>query len=47
MKENLNPCENSELSGMCPMNAGNLVINSNLDIPPSVMSSIPGMFYAL
>jgi hypothetical protein len=42
MKVNLNPCDNKELEGMCPMNAGNLEIKSNLDISADVMSSIPG-----
>jgi hypothetical protein len=43
LKQNLNPCDNKELEGMCPMNAGNLEIKSNLDISADVMSHIPGM----
>lgn len=46
MKQNLNPCDNPELAGMCPMNSGNLVLNSNLDISADVMSQIPGETYA-
>jgi len=44
MKQNLNPCDaKNNIEGLCPMNAGNIKIKSNLDIPPDVMSSIPGM----
>lgn len=42
MKQDLNPCNNKELEGMCPMNSGNLNIKSNLDISPDVMKQIPG-----
>jgi hypothetical protein len=41
LKQNLNPCENKELEGMCPMNAGNLKIKSNIDISADVLSHIP------
>lgn len=43
MKTDLNPCDNKELEGMCPMNSGNIKIKSNIDITPDVMSQIPGM----
>ena len=43
LKQSLNPCDNKELEGMCPMNAGNLVIKSNIDISADVLSNIPGM----
>jgi hypothetical protein len=46
MKQSLNPCDNKELEGMCPMNAGNIVIKSNLDIGADVMSKIPGRIAA-
>ncbi|KAF2731985.1 TRP-domain-containing protein [Polyplosphaeria fusca] len=47
MKSSLNPCDNEDLKGMCPMNAGNLNIKSNLDITPDVMSKIPGIAYTI
>ncbi|KAF2008169.1 TRP-domain-containing protein [Amniculicola lignicola CBS 123094] len=47
LKQDLNPCENADLDGMCPMNAGNLNIKSNIDISPDVMSKIPGIFYTI
>jgi hypothetical protein len=42
LKQNLDPCSDKTLDGMCPMNAGNININSNIDIAPDVMSKIPG-----
>ena len=42
LTENLDPCSNKDLSGMCPMNSGNLNIKSNLDISDDVLNSIPG-----
>lgn len=47
MKEDMKPCENKELSGMCPMVAGNMDISSNLDISADVMSKIPGIAYTI
>jgi hypothetical protein len=44
LKENLDPCSNKDLEGMCPMNSGNLNIRSNLDISDDVLNSIPGKF---
>ncbi|CAI6342453.1 unnamed protein product [Periconia digitata] len=47
MKQDLRPCDSSELRGMCPMTAGNLEISSNLDISAEVMSNIPGIAYTI
>jgi hypothetical protein len=48
MKQDLNPCETEGLIGMCPMNSGNLgPLRSNIDIPPDVMSQIPGIAYTI
>lgn len=48
MKQNLNPCDTANnIEGMCPMNAGNIKINSNLDISPDIMSKIPGVAYTI
>jgi hypothetical protein len=38
----LDPCGNSDLEGMCPMNSGPLTIKSNLDISQEIMGSVPG-----
>jgi hypothetical protein len=43
MTQKLDPCGNNDLKGMCPMNAGPMTINSNLDISEEVMAQIPGM----
>lgn len=43
MKETLNPCKPSlKLGGLCPMTQGEINIESNVDIPPDVISKIPG-----
>jgi hypothetical protein len=47
LKENLDPCSNKDLEGMCPMNSGNLNIRSNLDISDDVLNSIPGIAYTV
>lgn len=44
MNQKLDPCSSEDLSSMCPMNAGPLVIKSNLDISQDIMSSIPGRY---
>lgn len=40
--QTLDPCDQKELAGMCPMNAGPLNINSNLNIDEKALSVIPG-----
>jgi hypothetical protein len=48
LTENLNPCENMDkLEAMCPMSPGNLVIDSNLDIPADVLANVPGVAYTI
>ena len=48
MKEPLNPCDKkNNIEGMCPMNAGNIKINSNIDISADIMSKIPGVAYTI
>ncbi|KAJ4299132.1 putative flavin carrier protein 3 [Kalmusia sp. IMI 367209] len=48
MKQDLNPCDKkNNIEGMCPMNAGNIKIKSNLDISPEIMSKIPGIAYTI
>lgn len=48
MKQDLKPCDQKNtIEGMCPMNAGNIKIKSNLDISPDIMSKIPGVFYTI
>lgn len=48
MKQDLNPCDpKNNIEGMCPMNAGNIKVKSNLDISPDIMSKIPGVAYTI
>ncbi|KAJ4350487.1 putative flavin carrier protein 3 [Didymosphaeria variabile] len=48
MKEDLNPCDTkNNIEGMCPMSAGNIKVQSNLDISADIMSRIPGVAYTI
>ncbi|KAL1591938.1 putative flavin carrier protein 3 [Paraconiothyrium brasiliense] len=48
MKEDLNPCDTkNNIEGMCPMSAGNIKVQSNLDISADIMSKIPGVAYTI
>lgn len=40
-KTTLNPCE-LNLDGLCPMNEGQINLNSNIDVPDSALADIPG-----
>ena len=41
MRQNLDPCTNSDLKGLCPMNTGVINIESNVAISDSVLQAIP------
>ncbi|OCK81390.1 TRP-domain-containing protein [Lepidopterella palustris CBS 459.81] len=47
LKQNLDPCTNSDLKGLCPMNTGVINIESNVAISDSVLKSIPGIAYTI
>lgn len=42
--ETINPCENSDLGGLCPMQAAPLNIKSNTQLPADSLKKIPGKF---
>ena len=46
VKETLDPCT-SNLEGLCPMNTGQINIQSNIDIPSSVQKDIPSITYGV
>ncbi|TQB74086.1 hypothetical protein MPDQ_005142 [Monascus purpureus] len=47
-KKSLNPCEYTDMSGLCPMNAGKLELtNSPIDVPADVIDDIPGIAYTV
>lgn len=46
VKQTLNPCT-SNLEGLCPMNTGQINIQSNIDIPSSVQKDIPSIAYGV
>ena len=46
VKQKLDPCT-SHLEGLCPMNTGQINIESNIDIPPSVEKIIPSITYGV
>lgn len=45
IKTKVNPCD-TDLAGLCPMTAGKIPLNFNLDIPKDAISKIPGIAYA-
>jgi len=47
INQNLNPCGNKELTGLCPMNAGPLTIKSNFMLGDDLMNKIPGIAYTI
>ena len=46
VQQTLDPCT-SNLEGMCPMNTGQINIQSNINIPNSVIKDIPGIAYGV
>ena len=46
VKQTLDPCS-SHLEGLCPMNTGQINIESNIDIPSSVQKDIPSITYGV
>lgn len=46
LQRTLNPCE-LDLTGLCPLAAGEINIQSNIVLPSSVISSIPGIAYQI
>ncbi|KAH6683263.1 hypothetical protein B0J14DRAFT_467733 [Halenospora varia] len=46
-KTTINPCDSKDMAGMCPMATGQLDINSNLPLPATFASQIPGIAYAV
>ncbi len=46
VKQTLDPCT-SDLEGLCPMNTGQINIESNIDIPASVQKNIPSIAYGV
>lgn len=45
-KTTINPCD-SDLQGLCPMNAGQITLNSNAEIPASALKQVPGITYTV
>ncbi|KAL9128823.1 MAG: hypothetical protein Q9217_002576 [Psora testacea] len=46
LKQTIDPCS-SNLEGMCPMNPGQINIESNIDIPDDVIDKLPGIAYGV
>jgi len=45
--EKIDPCSSSQLSTLCPVTPGPLVVNSNSLIPQSTVDNIPGIAYGI
>lgn len=40
--DTIDPCSDPDLKGMCPMNEGQIPLNSNLPISAEALSQVPG-----
>jgi hypothetical protein len=43
--DQINPCDDETLIGLCPMNAAPITLESNADLPQSTVDQIPGAVY--
>src|SRR5882757_8378889 len=46
LNDTLNPCEMG-LAGFCPMQTGQINIETNIDVPDSVAKEVPGIAYSV
>ncbi|KAI1624980.1 hypothetical protein EDD37DRAFT_372505 [Exophiala viscosa] len=46
LNDTINPCDDN-LSGFCPMQTGQINIETNIDVPSSVTKNIPGIAYGV
>lgn len=42
LKKQLDPCQSADLKGLCPMNTGQINIESNYILDKSVVNQVPG-----
>jgi hypothetical protein len=45
--QTIDPCDSEDLSGLCPMNVGQINLQSNAQIPGDQLSKVPGMLLEL
>ena len=45
--QTIDPCTNADLSSLCPMSPGQIIINSNSQFSSDVVSHIPGIAYGV
>lgn len=43
----IDPCGSEDFSGLCPMNEGQINLNSNANIDPESLSKVPGIAYTV
>ncbi|CAK4033298.1 Flavin carrier 2 [Lecanosticta acicola] len=46
-KTTIDPCESDDLRGLCPMNEGQINLQSNAEIPASSLRQVPGIAYTV
>ncbi|EME83421.1 uncharacterized protein MYCFIDRAFT_59071 [Pseudocercospora fijiensis CIRAD86] len=46
-KTTINPCDSDDFQGLCPMNEGQINLNSNADIPADKLKQVPGIAYTV
>lgn len=44
---NIDPCGSEDFSGLCPMNEGQINLNSNANIDPESLKKVPGIAYTV
>ncbi len=43
-KKVINPCDEKDFDGLCPMNTGDIKLNSSTTLPASTVKQIPGLW---
>ncbi|EME46267.1 hypothetical protein DOTSEDRAFT_70309 [Dothistroma septosporum NZE10] len=46
-KTTINPCDSDDFQGLCPMNEGQINLNSNAEIPADSLRQVPGIAYTV
>ncbi|KAF1982690.1 TRP-domain-containing protein [Aulographum hederae CBS 113979] len=47
LNKELNPCDNDDLKGLCPMNTGQIDLNSSTTLSQDVVKQVPGIAYTV
>lgn len=45
LKKTLDPCSSADLKGLCPMNTGQINIESNVELDPDTIKNVPSEYF--